>query len=62
MIEIGYADDGNPLPSDYFCQARNLGLKYWLSMADYGSYGAGITVNIDDILEITRGVFAAPAA
>ena len=58
IIEVGYSDKGNPLPSDYFCQARNLGLRYWLSMADSGGYGEGLTVNIDDILEITRRAYS----
>ena len=58
VVEVGYSDQENPLPSDYFCQARNLGLRYWLSMADYGSYGGAIRVNIDDILEITKRAFS----
>ena len=58
IVEIGYADNDNPLPSDYFCQARNLGLRYWLSMADAGSYASGIVANVDDILEITKQAFA----
>jgi len=58
IVELGYADNDNPLPSDYFCQARNLGLRYWLSMADAGSYGSGIVANIDDVLEITRRAYA----
>ena len=51
IVEIGYSDEGNPLPSDYFCQARNLGLRYWLSMADQGSYGSSIVANVQDILD-----------
>jgi hypothetical protein len=58
IIEVGYSDSGSPLPSDYFCQARNLGLRYWLSMADSGCYGCGVQVNVDDILEITKKAFA----
>jgi hypothetical protein len=54
IVEIGYSDEGNPLPSDYFCQARNLGLRYWLSMADQGSYGSSIVANVQDILDITK--------
>jgi hypothetical protein len=57
IIEVGYSDSGSPLPSDYFCQARNLGLRYWLSMADSGCYGCGVQVNVDDILEITKKAF-----
>jgi len=57
VVEVGYADHGAELPSDYFCQARNLGLRYWLSMADAGSYGTGITVNVEDVLAITKQAF-----
>jgi len=54
VVEIGYSDGGNSLPGDYFCQARNLGMRYWLSMADSGSYSSGIVVNVPDILSITK--------
>ena len=54
IVEIGYSDGGNPLPGDYFCQARNLGMRYWLSMADSGGYVSGIIANIPDILAITK--------
>ena len=58
IIEIGYNDEGNPVPSDYFCQARNLGLHYWLSISDSGCYGCQVTANIDDILEITKRAYS----
>lgn len=54
VVEIGYSDEGSPLPGDYFCQARNLGMRYWLSMADSGSYSSGIIANVPDILRITK--------
>ena len=57
VVEVGYSDSGESMPSDYFCQARNLGLRYWLAMADSGSYGGGIVANIPDILDIVKQAF-----
>jgi hypothetical protein len=58
VVELGYSDMGSAMPSDYFCLARNLGLRYWLSMADSGGYGSGIVANVADVLEIARQAFA----
>ena len=60
VVEVGYSDAANEMPSDYFCQARNLGLRYWLSMADSGSYGTGIVANIPDLVDIAKQAFAVP--
>jgi len=57
VVEIGYSDAGEAMPSDYFCQARNLGLRYWLSMADGGCYGCPINANIPDLLDIAKQAF-----
>ena len=60
VVEVGYSDAANEMPSDYFCQARNLGLRYWLSMADSGSYGSGIVANIEDLVDIAKQAYAVP--
>lgn len=51
VIEIGYSG-GMRMPSDFFCLARNLGLRYWLSPSIHGSYGSPIMADIEDVLAI----------
>lgn len=51
VIEIGYEDPTYPLPSDFYCFARNLGLTYWLSIGDFRGSNS-LTANLDDIHNI----------
>ena len=53
VIEIAY-NGGMFFPSEYFCLARNLGLRYWLSPSLQGEYGSPMRVDIDDIISIAR--------
>lgn len=53
VVEIGYAG-GMMFPSEYFCLARNLGLRYWLSPSVSGEYSSPMRVHVDDIVEIAR--------
>ena len=57
IIEIGYAG-GMRMPSDYFCLARNLGLRYWLSPSATGEYGTPMVAHIDDIVKIAKEVLS----
>ena len=57
LVEVGY-DGGMVMPSDFFGLARNLGLRYWLSPSSSGSYGAPLTVVVEDAVEIARLAFA----
>lgn len=54
VIEIGFIDPSFALPTDFYCFARNLGLKYWLSIAVSGSYSSGLVADMDDIHEIVE--------
>jgi hypothetical protein len=56
VVEFGYAG-GMAMPSDFFCLARNLGLRYWLSPSLEGDYGSPMRVNIPDILDIVRAAY-----
>lgn len=53
VVEIGYIgspeNGGKPLPSDYVCLARNLGHKYFLSIAVSGGYGSPLVADLEDI-------------
>jgi hypothetical protein len=51
VIEIGFVDQGFPVPTDFYCFARNLGLNYWLSVGD-GGYASALTADMADIEEI----------
>ena len=59
LIEFGYAG-GMTMPSDFFCLARNLGLRYYLVPSLSGEYGSPMQVDVADIVDVARGVFAAP--
>ena len=52
----------SPLPSDYFCQARNLGLRYWLSMTNTGCYGCPTRANVEELVDIVGRAYAEEAA
>lgn len=51
VVELGAAD----IFSDYYCLARNLGLRYWLSLGSAGAHGAtDFTANVDELADILR--------
>jgi hypothetical protein len=51
VVEIGFVG-GMQFPSDWYCLPRNLGFKYYLSIASDGSYSSALTANIEDVREI----------
>jgi hypothetical protein len=51
IIEIGYVDPQFNLPTDFYCFARNLGLTYWLSVAE-GIHATPLRANLEDLREI----------
>ena len=51
VVEFGYVGGMN-MPSDYFCLARNLRLRYWLSPSLSGDYGSPMRVDVQDALDI----------
>ena len=53
VIEIAFRGR-MPLPSEYFCLARNLGLRYWLSPSAQGDYYSAMIVYIDDVVAIAK--------
>ena len=53
VIEIAFAG-GMLFPSDYFCLARNLGLRYWLSPSAEGEYGTPMRVHVEDVVAIAK--------
>ena len=59
VVEIGYVGGADfPWPSDYLCLARNLGFRYYASLAESGGQGSDLTANIDEIVNIAKEVFA----
>lgn len=59
VVEIGYVGGADfPWPSDYLCLARNLGFRYYASLAESGGQGSDLTANIDEIVSIAKEVFA----
>ena len=56
MVEFGYAGGMN-MPSDFFCLARNLGFRYWMSPSLQGEYGSPMSVNVPDIVNIVRTAY-----
>ena len=53
VVEVAFAG-GMLFPGEYFCLARNLGLRYWLSPSAEGDYGSPMRVHVDDVVEIAR--------
>ncbi len=53
VIEVAF-NGGMFFPSEYFCLARNLGLRYWMSPSKSGDYGSPMQVDIDDVLAIAK--------
>jgi hypothetical protein len=51
VVEIGFIDEGFNMPTDFYCYARNLGLTYWLSIAE-GTYSTPLKINLADVREI----------
>ena len=51
VVEVGFMDESFHLPTDFSCLARNLGLTYWMSIAE-GGYGGTLRADMDDIREI----------
>ena len=51
VVEIGYTG-GMMLPTDWYCLPRNLGFKYWLSLANSGDYGSPMHANADELAAI----------
>lgn len=43
-----------PLPTDWYCLARNLGYKYYLSIATSGDYMEPLVADVDEIAAIAR--------
>ena len=55
VLEIVYRG-GMRHPSDYLCLARNLGLRYALSVATAGGYYDLLTADIDDVVATINGI------
>lgn len=62
VIEVGFVDPGFHLPSDYYCAARNLQMRYYLSLATSGDYMSSLHVDVDEVLAILGQVTATTSA
>jgi len=52
VIEIGFKDPGFLVPPDFACAARNLGHRYYFSLALSGAYYADLVADIPEIVDI----------
>ena len=52
-MEIGFDDPSFRLPSDFYCAARNVQVKYWLSLGQ-GAYASHLVADVDDVRDIVR--------
>lgn len=61
VVEFGFDNaEGFMLPADYFCLARNLGLRYWMSLGLPGAgYSSPMTVRVDEVVNIVKTAYDA---
>lgn len=57
VVEVGYLDtygtDTYPTPTDYYCLARNLGYKYFLSTANFSTSGGyRLVADVEELNQI----------